>query len=242
VTPKQTIAKPSQPHSSAWAPWQALGVVVFAYICSQLILVLPIVLIAIISGSTESIKEAWAQLALMSISSTTIIFIIWAYLRYKKQNAVSVLGFKKLSLKQLGWTAIVYLLYLLSIVVVFSFAKLIPAFDIDQTQDVGFSDVAGFKLVFAFLGLVVLAPIAEEILFRGFLYKQLILRWSKLLSAIIVSLLFGLVHFQWNVAVDTFILSLFAIWLLERTGNLWTCVLLHATKNFVAFIALFLIR
>ena len=45
----------------------------------------------------------------------------------------------------------------------------------------------------------------------------------------------------WIGALDTFILSLFLVFLREATGNLWAGITLHATKNLVAFITLFII-
>jgi len=94
-------------------------------------------------------------------------------------------------------------------------------------------------LVLAFIGLVVLPPIAEEMLFRGFLYRGLAKRLPKILSALITSGLFALLHFQWNVSLDVFVLSLVLIALYEKTKNLWVCVGLHAIKNGIAFLALF---
>ena len=64
----------------------------------------------------------------------------------------------------------------------------------------------------------------------------------KLGSALFVSSVFGLVHGQWNVALDTFVLSMVMIALYEKTNNLWASVLLHGIKNFIAFMALFVIK
>jgi membrane protease YdiL (CAAX protease family) len=42
--------------------------------------------------------------------------------------------------------------------------------------------------------------------------------------------------------LDTFILSLFLIYLREKTDGLWASMALHALKNGVAFVALFVLH
>jgi membrane protease YdiL (CAAX protease family) len=62
-------------------------------------------------------------------------------------------------------------------------------------------------------------------------------------AAIITSTLFGLLHGQANVAIDTFVLSMVMVYAYEsRKNNLWVPVLIHATKNLVAFVVLFVLK
>ena len=52
--------------------------------------------------------------------------------------------------------------------------RLIPGFNIEQTQDIGFSDLTkSSELVATFIGLVLLTPIFEEMIFRGVLFRGL---------------------------------------------------------------------
>lgn len=119
-------------------------------------------------------------------------------------------------------------------------ATMVPGFDVNQVQDVGFSNLTSLSdLVLAFIGLVVLAPIAEELLFRGYLFGKIRAISSFWPTAIIVSLVFGFAHLQWNVGIDVFILSLFLCWLREKTGSIWTSMMLHGLKNAIAYFILF---
>lgn len=129
--------------------------------------------------------------------------------------------------------------------------ELIPGFDADALQNVGFSYyLVGFDRIIAFLTLVVAAPIAEEIIFRGWLYglirketsshmKEI---WSMVLSSLLVSFLFGLVHFQWNVSVNVFAMSLVLCALREITGTINAGILMHMIKNGVAFWLLYVMN
>jgi len=212
-----------------------------------------------------------------------MIAVLYAFLKKKKLN-LSNLGFKKLKLNHIGYVLLFGILYLLISAVLLGIASLIPGFDASQEQEIGFKGVAGWQLIVVFIGLVIIPPLAEEMVFRGFFYRGLSRGWKNkpvliggifmsgmaslfsnnivsglaiftitiacifiakksvmLASAIFVSSIFGLVHGQWNVAIDTFALSMVLIALYEKTQNLWACVGLHALKNFVAFIALFVI-
>lgn len=142
---------------------------------------------------------------------------------------------------------IVYLILAAGLVALFS---LFPWFNAGEVQEVGFSYylTGGDRLV-AFLTLVVVAPVAEEIIFRGWLYgrmreellKKFSNRTSMVISIFLVSLLFGIVHMQWNVGVNVFALSLVLCALREITGTIHAGILLHMLKNGIAFYLLFVL-
>ena len=128
--------------------------------------------------------------------------------------------------------------------------NLFPWFDAEQTQEVGFSVyLAGIDRVVAFIILIVVAPIAEELIFRGWLYGKLrpMLsarmsdRASMLISIFLVSLLFGIVHLQWNVGVNVFAMSIVLCGLREITGTVYAGILTHMIKNGVAFYLLYIL-
>ena len=80
---------------------------------------------------------------------------------------------------------------------------------------------------------VFLAPIAEELLFRGLIYKRIAsTRVPALLAAFTVSLLFAVLHGAVPARFfDTFIISMFLSLAYEKTGNLLLCMGFHAVNN-----------
>ncbi|MDR0956049.1 MAG: CPBP family intramembrane metalloprotease [Candidatus Nomurabacteria bacterium] len=112
----------------------------------------------------------------------------------------------------------------------------------NQTQDVGFATSGNSpgQLVIIFVALVIVPPIAEEIAMRGFLFGRLRKILSFWPTAILVSLLFAVAHWQLNVSLDTFTLSMVMCVLREKTGTIYPTIGLHIVKNLVAFCALFL--
>ena len=126
----------------------------------------------------------------------------------------------------------------------------IPSFNVGQQQQIGFTSVhGGLALVLTFVSLVVIPPLAEEIAMRGFLYTGLRKWLPRILAGLAVSAVFGAAHLAeggasgplWVGAIDTFTLSLFLVYLREKTGNLWAGIVLHAMKNGLAFFVLFII-
>lgn len=116
-----------------------------------------------------------------------------------------------------------------------------PGVDLEQAQDVGFKNITGsLDIVYAFLVIVIIAPIVEEIVFRGYLYGSLRPRMPWWVAAVVVSVLFGMVHGQINVAIDTFFLSMVICYLRDRTGAIWSGIFVHSLKNALAFYILFL--
>lgn len=117
----------------------------------------------------------------------------------------------------------------------------LPFVDYSQTQETGFSGISGqMEYILAFITLVIVAPIAEEVLFRGYLFGKLRKHAPLWITILITSLLFALVHFQWNVALDVFALSIVLCLLRVVSGSLWPSILLHMLKNGVAFYFLFI--
>lgn len=125
-----------------------------------------------------------------------------------------------------------------------------PWFNAEEVQNVGFSPyIFGPDRIIAFIALVVVAPIAEEIIFRGWLYGKMREKLnervsdgiSMIISTFLVSLLFGIIHGQWNVGVVVFAMSLVLCGLREVTGTIYSGILLHMIKNGIAFYRLFII-
>ena len=88
---------------------------------------------------------------------------------------------------------------------------------------------------FAFLA-VILAPFAEEILFRGFLYAWLKSLWPKWVALVFSAFVFALIHQHLPVFFPLMLLGFVLALLYERTGSLWSSIALHALFNSVTLI------
>ncbi len=141
----------------------------------------------------------------------------------------------------IGLAPIGYVVYGVIAGLIVNLMSVFPWFNPDQTQDVGFSGyIAGFDRIYAMLAIVFLAPIAEEILMRGWLYGKLRDHLKILPAILITSLLFAFLHGQWNVSVRVFVLSFILCFLRETTGSIWAGILLHILTNGIAFYSIYI--
>jgi len=84
-----------------------------------------------------------------------------------------------------------------------------------------------------------LAPILEEIVFRGFALPPLVRALGPAPAIAIDALAFGLLHLDDPVAVPPLaLLGATLAWLRWRTGSLWPSFVLHFTNNLIAFVIL----
>ena len=85
--------------------------------------------------------------------------------------------------------------------------------------------------------LVILAPLAEETLFRGFLYKGIESSRAGPVTAILVStIMFALIHIQydWYGILTVAVMGLYLGFVRYRSSSLLLTMLLHAIANAVA--------
>lgn len=88
---------------------------------------------------------------------------------------------------------------------------------------------------------IIVAPVVEELFFRGFLFAGLAKRYSWLKSAAISSALFALIHLQPTAIVPIFILGYIFAYLYRRSGSIWPAVLMHASTNALGLGAAYLL-
>ncbi len=92
------------------------------------------------------------------------------------------------------------------------------------------SSVGGFLYIFQFILLVFVAPVSEEIFYRGFIYPVVRNRLGILVGIIVTSLFFALVHASSFLLL--FSLSFFLCFTYEKNRSLIPAILVHAFYNF----------
>ena len=179
------------------------------------------------------------------VSYAVTVIVEVALLRWILQKYQ--LGWRALGLKKFRfWRAarlIVGFYILFSILIYGIFALIsayVPAINVAQTQQTGFNNAHGpIELAAGFIVIVLLAPILEEMFFRGLLYPALTKRFNLIGGAIISSAIFGLLHFQANISIYTFVLGLFLCYLYYKLKSTVPGMALHMLNNLIAFLILF---
>ena len=97
---------------------------------------------------------------------------------------------------------------------------------------------AGFVPLF-WLALIVAAPLAEETLFRGFLFEGIVRsRLGAIGTVILSSLTWALIHMQYELygIATIFVSGLLLGYVRLKTGSLYATMFLHGLMNLVATI------
>lgn len=224
----------------------AIGLVLYGFFVAQFIVVFLLNVLVEAGIMTENtlnsaVVQFYASVVAYALALGIILGIFTAIRNSTKGLAKLLAISKRPKLNAVYYIIIGYAVYfLLSFTFMLLAQSLSLGFSVDQKQTVGFEQLGTqTEYVIAFIALVVLAPIVEETIFRGFLFTQIRQKYNLWVSALVVSLIFGLVHLQWNVGLDVFALSLVLCYAREKTGSIWAGVGLHMVKNVLAFAILF---
>jgi hypothetical protein len=127
-------------------------------------------------------------------------------------------------------------LMLASVLVNFVYATFLAQFGLQiQPELQQIFDGAAFPAVLFFGGAVV-APVVEEIFFRGFVFTGLRGKWGWPTAALASAGLFALAHVLPTSFLPIFILGLIFAWLYQVSGSIWPAILMHMLTNSVALL------
>jgi len=150
------------------------------------------------------------------------------------QGALGRLGMRSFRPRQLAVGVGMLIAYY---IVVALFASLViePEQD-DIAAELGIGGGNVLIATLAVAAIVVLAPVAEELFFRGVLFAGLRSRLSVWPAAIISGVLFGGLHAVSGPtsAIPLALLGVLLALLYQRSGSIWPCIFIHALNNGVA--------
>jgi membrane protease YdiL (CAAX protease family) len=94
----------------------------------------------------------------------------------------------------------------------------------------------------AVLAIVILAPIAEELFFRGVVYNAWLREGGRRYALVGSAALFAVIHLSLVAIVPIFLLGLALAWIYRRTANLLAPIAMHATVNGISVALALLVR
>jgi membrane protease YdiL (CAAX protease family) len=206
-------------------------------------------------GWSEDETNAWlsdsaaAQFVFVLVVEVLTILFLYVIMRQRKVHFRDI-GLVRPRLHDFAVSLAAYVPYFLLNAAAIVTASALLHVDTSQQQQTGFESARSTTdLLLTFVSLVILPPIVEEIVMRGFLFSGLKRSLPVIKAAIVTSIIFAIAHLQfgsgapllWVAAIDTFILSLVLCYLRQRTGSLWAGIGLHALKNGLAFFAIFIL-
>jgi membrane protease YdiL (CAAX protease family) len=229
-------------------PWSVKDVVVLvaAWFGLQIVLALSLSVLARMVPAVAAFVHAadagavGPNFALDLVAAALGLGIVSLYL-HKYGVGWSTAGWRRVSVVR----AVLYLVgilavFMLSIGVVLTLvALLVPGFNANQTQTNDFTGAtSGSSHNLALIALVLLPPVLEETIFRGFIFPAIAKRTGVIWGAILSSALFGLAHWQANISIYTFVLGLLLCFMYVRLKSIVPGIFVHMLNNYLAFIAL----
>jgi membrane protease YdiL (CAAX protease family) len=89
------------------------------------------------------------------------------------------------------------------------------------------------------IGTIFIAPIGEELVFRGILYPAVKRHYGQQLALWGTAIVFGVIHFNLGSFLPLTLLAVVLVWLYEYTGNLVAPIAVHCVFNAANFVMLY---
>jgi membrane protease YdiL (CAAX protease family) len=228
-------------------PWQPEFVLLFGtamFVCYGFVAIAALLLQKIgLAGFKNPDDAGFALLDTLGIEGPAWIFI-FIFLWLHKINWRNAFGLRGPDLKRSLLLAVGVLAITLPVV------WLLQSFSCAALEKIGVP-VENQRAVGVFLGIksfwfracfgifaVVIAPVAEEFVFRGMLYPFVKQFGSPRAALFGISAIFAAIHFDAGTLVPLFALALALTWLYEKTDNLLAPITAHSLFNATNLVAL----
>ncbi len=200
----------------------------------------------LILASVKSAPEAVTELGVEtlfrgSIFQAGLCGLVLFVLLMRRQPVAQIVGFDAMPFgRQLAWAfffiaaSFPLLDVLTRISITFNGAEAAPQAIVEFARNVESREGQLAVIIFA----VVVAPVTEEFLFRGFLYPALKSTLGVLLALILTSALFGLVHMNARALLPLSGLGFVMALAYERTGSLLVPMTMHAIFNAISLVVM----
>ncbi|UCC76489.1 MAG: CPBP family intramembrane metalloprotease [Anaerolineales bacterium] len=217
-----------------WAVMLGLGVVL------ALVVVLVVGLQLLSSATDISFSPGWFGTVVL-MAELGLLLPVWALGVLKYRVPWGTVGFRRFDLLRGTGLGCLFLFGALGCNVLWAIA--LAFFDLRAQPDVLPLFGGGTSgLLMALLAGGLVAPIAEEAFFRGYLFAGLRQHLGRLPGIVLSSALFAVLHILPTSWPPIFLLGMLFAVLYEQTGSIWPAVFVHGTINALSFLSSYLFQ
>ncbi len=220
------------PRAQRFPTWGDMLAVVGIYLLATVATSIVVSIVAAISGGVGSLAERMSSgpMSLLSYALSMGLTIV-GVLIYKKLRRGEGRAFR-LSLRGFNPMLILwgFVLVLITGIVIEPVLNLFPESFLKLVNQMG------AKGGWSILMLVILAPVMEEVLFRGILLEAVRSKYSSGRAIVVSALMFGVIHFIPQQVVNAFVIGLILGYIYVRTDSLWPVIIIHALNNAMAYV------
>lgn len=211
-----------------WGPAQT-------FVGLAILLAALLVEVTVIGAFDPDIESVGARLGLQAMLALTLLAVAFFAADAGELTPPGELGMRRSRVPAVKPAILTYLVYVGCAILI---ALLIQPEQDDVTEELGYGESDLADVATGFL-IVAVAPVTEEIFFRGFMFAGLRRRLPFVAAAAVSAGLWGLFHFTgpgtWGVVVQLAAFGIALSWLYERTGSIWPPIAVHAVNNAIAF-------
>lgn len=219
--------------------------VVATIVCLILALNIFLLLIDARSVFLETRHRSVITLTLLIIQEAVFLAPLY-FLVIKKYR----IDWRALGLRNIGWKqTLKWVLKGFGAVILFNiffilfeqkFGQTLPGFS-EQESHIPLFGSSPLDIALAAIALVLIAPVIEELLFRGFLLQTFLGRFKPLLASLLVAVFFAVIHFEFQSLAIILFLALVLNWIFMRTKSIVPCIAFHMANNALAFVVEWLV-
>ena len=211
-----------------WGPGQVL-------IGLAVLLAVTIVEVMIVSAFDSDLESLGARLTLQALLAGSLLAVALLASTPGEVTRPAALGLRRPLVAPWKPAALAYLAYVGCAIVI---AILLAPEQDDVTEELGYGESGLADVAIGFF-IIAVAPITEELFFRGFMFAGMRRRLPFAAAAAISAGLWGLFHYTgagtWGVVLQLAAFGIALSWLYERTGSVWPPIAIHAFNNALAF-------
>lgn len=171
--------------------------------------------------------------ALLGEVGYLIVFLV-----FSKRKKVNVFACKREDRLRVNTTILTILiasvLFFASINFVLMFENIFSTFSTPPNGRIPLSNIG--ELLLSILCFALMPAVCEELLFRGIIFKSLNKKFGLVLSVILGSIIFVLIHFSIYQTIYQFLLGIALCLILYFTGNILYCIIAHFTNNLIVLL------
>ena len=201
-------------------------------------IILMFICLSFLIPTKDSITFQMLSFCLFGLIISTLI--LW--INYQKEKLSFGLSIENLK-KCIIWAPLLCLFTYISVLIVglLNHYLLTYFFDIEiKPQEIleKFKELENsFEISIFVIGSAVVAPIYEELLFRGIIFPKLIQKTNFTIALLLSSLIFAVLHFHLSALLPLFVLSIILSITYLYTSTIWASISLHALFNLISIIA-----
>lgn len=173
-----------------------------------------------------------SMLVWLLISNLLSLLVIWLFFKLRKKKLFVEIGLAKCAFMP----SVVYVIFGIGFALAVNLLIAVIPFPASMVNTFveGNAALTQGSSVLGFFSVAILAPIVEEVFIRGLVYTRLKRGIPMIAAAVISSVLFGILHSGGVWAIFAALIGLMLVFVLEKTGSLLPCIIIHVVNNAVS--------